>query len=269
MATTRIAFEDLPAAVQTAIEEHTGPVLKIETSPAGFNSEISARIHSETGTCHVKGLRTTHPRIWTQRREAEVNEYVRGIAPALLWRLETAGWDILAFEAIDGHHADYSPHSPDLPKVAGTLRRLGDVSRPDIELRHAEQRLHRYLEREADAELFAGDALLHTDLNNENVLIRGEQALLVDWAWATLGAPWLDAAYWVIWLMAAGGHAPEAAEQWAARIPAWHVAPRASVDAFAAANANLWEEIAGDTPDTWTGRMLDAAQLWATHRSAR
>ncbi|MEW2581461.1 hypothetical protein [Streptomyces syringium] len=124
MATTRTAFEDLPASVHTAIEERTGPLLKIESVTAGFNSEISARIFSEAGTCFVKGLRTDHPRAWTQRREAEVNPYLRGrgIAPALLWSLEAAGWHLLAFEALDGHHADYSPGSPDLPKVAATLR---------------------------------------------------------------------------------------------------------------------------------------------------
>ncbi|MEU5424047.1 aminoglycoside phosphotransferase [Streptomyces olivoreticuli] len=267
MPTARIAFEDLPTAVQTAVEEHTGPVLKIESSAAGFNSEISARVHTETGTCHVKGLRTTHPRVWTQQREADVAPYVRGIAPALLWNIQTAGWHLLAFEAIDGHHADYTPQSPDLPKVADTLRRLGDVPCPEIELRHAEQRLHDYVDRQADAELFAGNALLHTDLNNENVLVADEQALLVDWAWATRGGAWLDAGYWVIWLMAAGGHTPLTAEKCAARVPAWHTAPREGVDAFAAANANLWEEIAGDAPDAWTSRMLGAARRWSAYRS--
>jgi hypothetical protein len=269
LATTRIAFEDLPTAVQTAVEEHTGPVLKVESSMSGFNSEISARVHTETGTCHIKGLRTAHPRIWTQQREADVAPYVHGIAPALLWSLETAGWHILAFEAIDGHHADYSPRSPDLPKVADALRRLGDMQCPQIELRHAEQRLHGYVDRQGDAELFTGDALLHTDLNNENVLVVDEQALLVDWAWATRGAPWLDAAYWVIWLMAAGEHTPDSAEAWAARVPAWQAAPHDAVDAFASANANLWEEIAGSDPDEWTARMLDAARQWSAHRAAR
>ncbi|MEX2984595.1 aminoglycoside phosphotransferase [Streptomyces sp. C36] len=269
MPTTRITFEDLPAAVQTAVEQHTGPLLKIETIAAGFNSAISARIHSTNGTCHVKGLRGDHRWAWTQQREAEIAPYLRGIAPALLWRLETTGWDLIAFEALDGHHADYSPDSPDLPKVADLLRRLSETPCPDIELRRAEQRLHAYVARPSHAELFAGPALLHTDLNNENVIVDDERALLVDWGWATRGAPWLDAGYWVIWLMAAGGHSPESAEAWAARVPAWHTASQTGINAFAAANANMWEEIAGDTPDPWTQRMLDAAQLWAAHRSAQ
>lgn len=267
MATTRIAFEDLPTAVQTAIEERTGPVLKIEASPEGFNSEISARVSSQTGTCYLKGLRADHPRAWTQRREAEVAPYLRGIAPTLLWHLDVEGWHLNAFEALSGHHADYTPGSPDLPKVAAILRRLGDVPCPDIELRHAEQRLHRYVARSSQAEFFAGPALLHTDLNNANVLVDDERALLVDWAWATRGAAWLDAGYWVIWLMAAGGHTPQAAEEWASRVPAWQTAPREGVRAFADANANVWEEIAGPDPDPWTRRLLDAAQDWSAYRS--
>lgn len=79
MATARTAFEDLPASVHTAIEERTGRLLTIGAATAGFTNEISARVHSTTDTCYIKGLRTDHSRAWTQRREAEVNPYLRGI----------------------------------------------------------------------------------------------------------------------------------------------------------------------------------------------
>jgi aminoglycoside phosphotransferase (APT) family kinase protein len=79
--------------------------------------------------------------------------------------------------------------------------------------------------------------LLHTDWNNANVLI-GEQTWLVDWGWATRGAPWLDAAYWIIWLIAAG-HKPAAAEGHAAQVPAFSTAPVDAVTTFARVrNAN-------------------------------
>ncbi|MBW1601366.1 phosphotransferase [Streptomyces sp. JJ66] len=267
MATTRIAFEELPSAVLVAVEERTGPVLKIETVSQGFNSEIGARICTESGACFVKGLRADHMRAWTQRREAEVNPFLRGIAPELLWRVQESGWDLLGFKALDGHHADYSPDSPDLPKVAELLSRLGEVACPDIELRRAEQRLERYAESSSDLDHFTGSTLLHTDLNNANVLV-GDSAYLVDWAWATRGAPWLDAGYWVVWLMAAGGHEPESAEEWAARIPAWRTAPRNGVTAFAGANANIWEEIGGNDPEPWTARMVIASRRWAHYRKS-
>ncbi|MFI6409765.1 aminoglycoside phosphotransferase [Streptomyces sp. NPDC050548] len=265
MATTRITLEDLPLAALAAVERQTGPVLKTETVSQGFNSELATRVFTDSGSCFVKGLRADHKRVWTQQREAEVNPFLRGIAPALLWQVEEAGWVLLGFENLKGHHADYAPGSPDLPKVADLLRRLGEVSCPEVQLRRAEQRLQAYAAKPSDLEYFAGRSLLHTDLNDHNVIV-DDSAYLVDWAWATRGAAWLDAAFWVVWLMAAGRHEPESAEQWAHKIHAWHVAPTDGITAFARATANVWEEIAGDDPDEWTARMLGAARRWATFR---
>ena len=248
-----------------AVEERTGALLKTEPVSQGFNSEIAARVFTDSGSFFVKGLRADHKRVWTQRREAEVNAFLHGIAPDLLWQIEEAGWVLLGFEHLNGHHADYSADSPDLPKVADLLRRLGEVPCPEIELRRAEQRLEAYAANPADLEYFSGPALLHTDLNDYNVIV-GDSAHLVDWAWATRGATWLDAGYWVVWLMAAGGHEPESAEQWADRIPTWRTAPLRGVTAFALANANVWEEIGGDDPDPWTARMVTASRRWAKYR---
>ncbi|MFJ9638540.1 aminoglycoside phosphotransferase [Streptomyces sp. NPDC101178] len=272
MATTRIGLDDLPPAARAAVEEHTGPLLTVTETTEGFNSEIAARVTSATGTWHIKGLRTDHPRAWTQHREAAIAPFLSGLAPALHWRVETAGWDLLGFEALNGHHADYAPGSPDLPEVAALLSRLGTTPCPTIELRRAEQRLERYVTHPDDLRFFAGTHLLHTDLSNTNVLIddhgsQGDRARLVDWAWATRGAPWLDAGYWTIWLIAAG-HTPTSAEQRAAEIPGWHTAPTQGITAFATANHNLWHEISttDPDPDPWTLRLATAATAWHTHR---
>ncbi|MFE4519774.1 phosphotransferase family protein [Kitasatospora sp. NPDC056783] len=267
MTTSRIPYADLPVVVRRAVEEHTGPVLSTESEAEGFNSSVAARLTSPTGTYYVKGLRADHPRVWTQAREAEVNPYVRGIAPALVARVESGGWDLLIFEAVDGHHADYRPRSPDLPKVVAVLRRLAEIPCPPIELRRAEQRLARYAARPEDLDQFAGHALLHTDWHHTNVLVTGQGAQLVDWAWATQGAPWLDAAYWVIWLIAFG-HDPTSAEEWASRVPTWQAAPVGGIEAFAVANATMWDEIGGDDPDPWTARMVAAARTWRDYRKA-
>ncbi|MFJ9947326.1 hypothetical protein [Kitasatospora sp. NPDC091207] len=98
------------------------------------------------------------------------------------------------------------------------------------------------------------------------MLVRGERAYVVDWAWATKGAPWLDAGYWVIWLIGSGGHEPASAEHWASRVPAWQYAPVDGITAFANANANVWDEIGGQNPDPWTARMVAAAHAWRDYR---
>ncbi|MFI9080427.1 aminoglycoside phosphotransferase [Streptomyces sioyaensis] len=270
MATTRIGLDRLPATARAAVEQHTGPLHEVVEATEGFNSEIGARVTSATGAWHIKGLRTDHPRAWTQRREAEIAPFLTGVAPALHWRVETKGWNLLGFEALDGHHADYAPDAPDLPEVAALLRRLSGTPRPDIELRHAEQRLERYATHPDDLRFFVGDHLLHTDLNSANVLVndrapQGVRARLVDWAWATRGAAWLDAGYWVIWLIASG-HTPASAEHWAAEVPAWHTAPAEGITAFAAANRNIWDEISTADPDPWTLRTAAAAATWHDHR---
>ncbi|WP_046494522.1 protein kinase family protein [Streptomyces odonnellii] len=253
---------ELPADVLAAISETTGPVVRTEPVGSGFNSEIAARVHTESGTVFVKGLRADHPRAWTQQREAEINPNVQGIAPRLLWHLKPAGWDLLGFETVNGRHADYAPGSPDVPLVAATLRRLGDIPCPNLSLKTMPNRMAAYSDT---PDLFAGDRLLHTDWHNTNVLVDDESALLVDWAWASQGAGWIDPALWVIWLMA-GGHTAPQAESCVAALPVWTGAPKAAVDAFAAASARLWREIAGADPDPWTQRMERAADAWARHR---
>ncbi|MFE7043104.1 aminoglycoside phosphotransferase [Streptomyces atratus] len=263
-----IAFDELPAAVRTAIEVETGPIRRIENINTGLNSSLSARAHTTGGTVFLKGLRTDHRWVWTQQREADINPYVTPLAPRLLFHVIAHGWNILGFETIEGHHADYAPGSPDLPKVTDALRELASLPCPDIELRHAEQRLADYVPHPADADAFQGDALLHTDWNNHNVLITDDRAHLVDWGWATRGAAWLDPAHWIIWLIAAG-HTPVDAEKSVALLPAWTLAPPRALDAFAHASANLWEEIAGSAPDDWTMNLLDAARLWQQHRNDR
>lgn len=267
MVTTRL--ETVPDDVRAAIGEQAGPILGMDTVNGGWNSEIAVRVQTDNATVFIKGLRTDHRRMWTQQREAEVGPYVRAVAPRVLWHVEAAGWSLVAFEHIDGRHANFSPTSPDLPLVVDALERLGTIPCPDLPLRVAEQRWSAYVEDQAVLDELRGDALLHTDFNNQNVLVADGRSRFVDWAWATRGAAWIDPALWVIWLIGAGGHEPALAESWAARVPAWRAAHDSALTAFADANARLWREIAGDNPDAWTTRMVDAADQWAAYRSGR
>ncbi|MDI3424118.1 aminoglycoside phosphotransferase [Streptomyces luteolus] len=263
--TDRVPFDLLPDGLRTAIEKQAGPVQQVHTIDAGFNSAISARVTTEQGAVFLKGLPADHPRIETLHREIVINAHVTHVSPQLLWHVQAEGWDVLAFEAINGPHADYTSDG-NLPLVADTLTRLSQMRAPDgLDLRLAEQRLAAFAPAGA-LPYFAGDALAHTDPNPTNVLISGGRAVLVDWAWATRAAPWLDAAYWTLWLIA-DGHTPEAAEHWAARIPAFRTAPTIGLNAFASANEQLWAGIAADDPDPWTQRVHAAAKQWTAHRT--
>ncbi|WP_082771886.1 phosphotransferase [Actinoplanes sp. TFC3] len=230
----------------------------------GLNSSVAALLCTPTGRYFVKALPSDHRWVWTQAREAEIADFVKPVAPALHKRVVHFGWDVLVFEALEGHQADYAPGSDDLHHAADLLTRIGELSCPNLALRQAEQRLQAYTDA-SELQYFAGGALLHTDLNNANVIVGGRQTRIVDWGWATRGAPWLDAGYWVIWLIAAG-HNPRAAEQWAEQVPAWRTAPPQGVAAFAAANARMWSEAGGGNPDPWIRRLVDASAMWNQHR---
>jgi hypothetical protein len=259
----RTPWNELPNTVRRAIESATGTVHAVGPIPAGLNSGIAALLHTPTGRVFIKGLPSDHPRVATQRREAEINPHVTPIAPRLLWQVDLGGWNILAFEHLNGRHANLAPHSPDLPKIADTLTRLGQIPAPELPLRRLQDRWADLADN-STLTLLAGDQLLHTDLNPHNILI-GEHAHIVDWAWPTLGAAWIDAACAVLWLIAEG-HSPAVAETWAASIPAWATASRPGIDAFTTINRRLWRQIAHDDPQPWKLRLHAATQAWAEHR---
>ena len=127
-----------------------------------------------------------------------------------------------------------------------------------------------YLDGIEDQRLIAGDHLLHTDPNPGNVLITGDRARawLVDWAWSTRGAAFIDLACLVPRLIVAG-HSPAEAEDWAAGYPAWQDADQAAVTAFSLALARLVRKPAdGDPAGDWRQPTAQATTHWARHRSA-
>lgn len=134
------------------------------------------------------------------------------------------------------------------------------ASTRDFELKQAPQRWSAYSDR---AELFGGDGLAHTDWSPTNILIVNGHARMLDWAWPTKGARWIDPACWTVWLIASG-HTPYEAEAWAAELPAFATAPTASVTAFAAAQAAMWEDIGDQAPHPG---LAAAATAWVKHRT--
>lgn len=262
----RTDWPDLPAEVHDAVQAHTGPVIRVAPVAAGRNCELAAVLHTVGGRVFAKGNRAGRSR--TQRTEAAISPYVAAVSPRVLWRVEREGWDVLGFEHVPGRRADLAPGSHDLPVVADALARMGAVVPPvGMSLLRIE---HRWREHgdQADLALLAGDSLLHTDLHPDNVLVSAEGAWFVDWAWPTLGAPWIEPALVGLWLIVAG-HTPAHAEAWAAGTPAWARATPVALDVFTAAAAHLWQEIADTDTQEWTRQLADAARVWAEHRGAR
>jgi len=218
-------WEQLEEPVRLAIEARTGRVRAARTVSAGLNSQLATVLDTDAGTVFVKGLRVDHPGVVRQGREAMINPFVRTVAPRLLWHDRAAGWDVLAFEYVDGvRHADYRPGSPDLPRVIDAMHRLAAIGCPDLPVKQARQRWGAYVDREADLELLDGNALLHTDFNPLNILLGLDRVWMIDWAWPTRGAAFIDAGCFLIRAMAAGHNASQA-ESLACMCPGWQQPP--------------------------------------------
>ncbi|MDQ7802655.1 phosphotransferase [Amycolatopsis sp. A133] len=256
----------LPPAARAAVEVEIGEIRRVEPLASGLNSAFAAVLHTADGAVFVKGMPEGHPGVRGQQREAAIAPHISGIAPRLRWHLNPAGWDLLGFDHLPGHTADLSPGSPDLASLARTLTRLGELEPPPLPLPRIEQRWTG-LADDADLALLADEHLLHTDLNPNNILVSDGRAWLVDWAWPTLGAPWVDPACAALWLIAEG-HTPTAAETWARTLPAWTRVPRDGLDTFVAVSSRLWTTIADDDAQPWKLALRNAANLWLTHRSS-
>jgi hypothetical protein len=262
-------WDELEAPVRLAIEARTGRVRAARSIDAGLNSQLAVVLDTDAGWVFVKGLRLDHPGVVRQGREAMINPYVHAVAPRLQWHQQAAGWDLLAFEYIDGvRHADYRPGSPDLPRVISAMHDLAVVSCPDLPVKQARQRWAAYVDREADLDLLDGNALLHTDFNPLNILLGPDRLWITDWAWPTRGAAFIDAACFLIRAMAAG-HSASQAEALAARCPGWQQAPSAAIDVFALASARLYDEIARQDRQPFKQCLASAADAWVHYRHAR
>jgi hypothetical protein len=243
------------AEARALIQQFSGPVTTARNVSDGFNSEIAVVINDRY---FVKGLRQDHPRAWTQTRERDINPHVRHLSASLEWAAESDGWNLLGFAYLRGRKPDYRPGSADLALISEMITRIPEAP-ADLDMKQAEQRWAAYSDQ---AELFAGTHLSHTDWSPGNVLIASD-ARLVDWAWPTRGAAWIDPACWIVWLTA-GGHSPAQAENQAATIPAFAHAPEHAVTAFAAAQAAMWAEIGDEAPHPG---LAAASSDWYKHRA--
>lgn len=265
MVVSRTDWDDLPAETRANVEKHTGPIRSAVTMSEGLNSAVAVLVTTDSGDVFVKGLRRAFPRRWTQDMEWMIGPYVAGFAPKPLWRVEDDEWDLIGFEGIDGLHASFDPGSPDVALVTDAMYLLGRIPCPDLALKTAESRWKPYMGDQGDLRWLVGDRLLHTDYNPLNVLIADGRALLIDWAWPTKGAGWIDPACLILRLML-GGHTAEEAEKVCTDLPAWRAAPAEGVNAFAGASLNMWEEIAQADSAPWKTAMAEAAEEWLQHR---
>jgi hypothetical protein len=253
--------------IRALIRPHTGDISELRPTKRGYSSNLTAVVTCEKGPFFVKVMRNRPGGYRASiRREQFINRFVRPLSPALGWVAQDESWIVLGFEAVEAREADFLPGCADLPAVAELLDRICALPFPEAIREWTETRWDRFAADPADVELFRGDALLHTDINPSNLLIGERDNWVVDWAWPTRGAAFIDPHMLVIQLISAG-HTPESAERWVSDCPAWRNADPRALDAFAAADVRMHRHIVQRQPDAeWRDAMLTAALAWATYR---
>ncbi|MEU5784007.1 aminoglycoside phosphotransferase, partial [Micromonospora lupini] len=89
---------------------------------------------------------------------------------------------------------------------------------------------------------------------------------IVDWAWATKAAAWVELALLVQWLIGSG-HRAKQAEEWLTQLPAWTATDRQVLDHFAAKNAAKWAVKSRQSAELWVHDLALWTGEWANHRT--
>lgn len=264
----RSDWTDLPDTITAAIERRTGPVTRVRSAPTGNHADIAATVQTTDGTVFVKAARKLPdrdgPEVRSLRRESEISPYVTQFAPRLLSHIEAGGWLALIFTHVPGRTATFAPGSPDLDVLAKTVTELQATPCPDVVRMPVEQRWTSFAD---DVSPMAGNTLLHTDLNPNNLIITDDGSVtVVDWALASRGAAWIEAGQLMPWLIL-DGHSPRQADAWATQIPSWRQADPTAINLYTRLAVEFWQRRSANRPEPWMPPYLTAWQRWAAYRT--
>jgi len=225
----RIGWADLPVRVRAEVEELLGaPVVVANGQHGGFSPGSADRVRTATGRrAFVKAVSSAlnehSPGI--HRREAAVAAALpeQLPAPRLIGGYDDGDWVALVFADVEGRHPR-TPWTPaELGLVLDALLEVAETPLPaELERlprlkqeltepfggwtrirerppEESDPRVLRNLPRlgemaRAGLAALDGHSLVHTDVRADNILITADRrAILVDWPWACVGAPWMDA----------------------------------------------------------------------------
>ena len=270
----RIGWQEVPPRVRSAIEATLGSVVvEAHTQEGGFSPGAAVRLRLANGnTAFVKALGVDIHEFSVQlyRTEAATMAHLpAGLpVPRLLDVYDDGNWIALVYEEVDGRRPAIPWRMDELGRVEGMLAALSDALHPSpwqdaptfaevngdfmeawtnlaLEPPHdidpgLRRHLDRLIEQGTDlAAIISGDALLHTDIRSDNILLTSNGGVvLLDWGWTCKGAPWLDVVLFGTTVNAEGG---ADAEQLVLRHPATANVPSGAIDAvLLAAAANYW-----------------------------
>lgn len=222
----RLQWSHLPPGLRAAVEQRLGTrVLAAASCDAGFTPGMAAVLTGTDGSRHfVKAASVAAQRTFAEayREEARKLAALPEQAPAapLRWVLDAGGWVVVCTAYVAGRaparpwrEADLSALLDALDDAAHLLTPapLTDVATFAEEFGDLPGRWEHVRASRADLdpaqvgegarlaalalEVTAGETLVHTDVRDDNVLLRADgTAVLCDWNWPVRGAAWVDSA---------------------------------------------------------------------------
>ncbi|SCL31629.1 phosphotransferase [Micromonospora inyonensis] len=254
----RSEWTALPDAVTAEVSERVGGIIDVYPAPSGNHAEIASTVTGPDGKVFVKAA-SGDLSARSLRYELAATRAVAWYPPEVLWHFQVDDWLVVGVEHLVGPHPDLSPGSPDLDLLGVTLKGLQETPAPDGTWFTPSARVgfsHPAMD---------GGNLVHSDLNPANLIMTASGLRIVDWAWATRAAPWLELALLAQWLIGSG-HAPGQAEEWLAQFAAWAATDRRALDDFASRNASKWSAKARQSSEIWVHDLAAWTGEWAAHR---
>jgi hypothetical protein len=283
----RLEWPFLPPHLRAWIERRCGsPVVLAESQGAGFTPGFASVLTCADGSRHfVKAASVKAQRLFADSYREEARKLAvlpaSVAAPRLLWSLDD-DWVVLGLEHVEAR-APQRPWQPaDLDALLDLLEETARLLTPapvglDLDtfvaevadwpaswehLRGSRPDLVHHDEAAALAAGFAevtdGSTLVHSDVRDDNVLITPDgRALLCDWNWPAVAAPWIDT---VVALIGPRGDGLDVEAVLAAR-PLTRDLPPAHVDTLLALLCGYFLRQA-EAPVPSTSPHLRDAQRW-------
>ena len=246
----RLPWEEVAPHVRAEVASVLGSeVITADNQPGGFSPGVAARCRLADGrTYFIKAVSAAQNPVSPNlhRREARVAAALpEGLpVPRLVAVVDDGDWVALVFDDVDGR----PPRQPwtfaelraafaavDEIATVGTGAVAGLVPFADLHgddlngyrrlaggdplIEHVDPWSRRHVDRLAHLEAeypaaSAGNALLHSDLRADNLLVRDDgSVVIVDWPGACLGAAWVDKALMLPSVGLGGGPSPAQVEE--------------------------------------------------------
>lgn len=254
----RLEWAHLPPHVRALVERRCGSsVVTASSQTAGFTPGFASVLECADGSRHfVKAASTKAQRAFALSYREEARKLAAlpdgAPAPRLQWLHDADEWVVLGIEYVEARSPRRPWSTADLMAAAGALETVARLPHDGLDLQpiaadladwpaawdHVRETRPDLPDLDAAAllaatavDLASGDALVHSDVRDDNLLVATDgRVLLCDWNWPTRGASWVDT---VLLMIGPRGDGLDV-DVHLARLPLTRDVPATDIDAFLA-----------------------------------